>query len=329
MEALRFTLNAIAPIILMVLIGYLLKRSGFIRGEFTQIANKLLFHVFLPITLFLNVYDLETIAGLEIGYIIYTLSAILLIFLLSIPVVMRVTDRQERRGVLLQVTFRSNHALIGISLAEAVLGGEGAAAAALLSATVIPLFNVLAILSLSMFRGDGSRPDGKKLLLDIAKNPLILSIAAGLAALGIRAIFVRAGISFRLTDLAPIYAVLDDLASLTTPLALLVLGAQFEFSAIKSLRREIVFGTLMRTAIVPLLGLGTAYLLFRDQFSGAQFAALISIFATPVAVSSVPMAQEMGGDVPLAGQLIVWTTLCSALSIFLATFLLRLAGVFG
>ena len=84
----------------------------------------------------------------------------------------------------------------------------------------------------------------------------------------------------------------------------------------------------MRTVVVPLLGLGTAYLFFRNIFGGAQFAAFVAVFATPVAVSSVPMTQEMDGDVILAGQLVVWTTLASAVSVFLVSFLLKAVGVF-
>ena len=98
-----------------------------------------------------------------------------------------------------------------------------------------------------------------------------------------------------------------------------MLGAQFEFSHVASLRRQIAFGTLMRTVIVPVLGIGVACLIGR--FEGAHFAAFVAVFATPVSVSSVPMAQEMGGDATLAGQLVVWTTLLSAVSVFVISFL--------
>jgi predicted permease len=94
------------------------------------------------------------------------------------------------------------------------------------------------------------------------------------------------------------------------------------------MKREIIFGSLLRTVIVPVLGLGIAYLLFRDSFGGAEFAALVAMFATPVAVSSVPMAQEMDADVTLAGQLVVWTTILSSGSIFLSSYLLKLVGIF-
>ena len=229
----------------------------------------------------------------------------------------------------MQVSFRSNYALVGIPLAASLFGEEGMIVATLLSAAAIPLFNVLAVISLSIFRDDGEgHVSVKKILLGIAKNPLILSIGAGLVALGVRASLVRCGVSFRLSHVTPVYTVLNQLSAVSTPLALLVLGAQFEFSAIKALRREIIVGTLARTVVAPLIGVGIAYLFFRGRFTGAHFAAFVALFATPVAVSSLPMAQEMGNDAALAGQYVVWTTILSAFTIFLASLLLRLAGVF-
>ncbi len=328
MDSLWFALNAVSPIILTVAIGYLLRRTGLMSEDFARAGNKLVFHLFLPVTLFLNIFKIDVEKGVEIGYILYAVAAILVIFFLAIPLVMLVTRHPDRRGPLLQVSFRSNMALIGIPLAEALGGESGIAATALISAPIVPLFNALAVVSLSIFRG-GKRPSVKKILLDIVKNPLIQSIAAGLVALLLRQMFENRGVSFSLSDLGPIYTVLNYLSAMSTPLALLVLGARFEFSAVKNLGREIVFGTLMRALVTPLLGLGMAYLLFGDVFDAAQFATLVSLFATPVAISSAPMAQEMDNDTTLAGQLVVWTAIASAFTIFLSAYLLRLAGVFA
>ncbi|MBR4880532.1 MAG: AEC family transporter, partial [Clostridia bacterium] len=195
------------------------------------------------------------------------------------------------------------------------------AAASVLSAVVIVMFNILAVICLSVYRE--GKPSFKNILLDILKNPLIASIMLGLAML-----LVRPYVGFRLSDITPVYKVLGNIAGLATPMALLVLGAQFEFSTVKQLRREIICGVVMRCLMVPVLGLGTAYLLFKGEFTGAHFAALTAVFTTPLAVSSVAMAQEMDGDVRLAGQLVIWTTLISALTTFVASFLLKSAGVF-
>ena len=329
MDSLIFAFDSVAPIIFTVAIGYLLKRIGFMTGDFAKMANRLVFRVFLPVTLFLNVYKIENMSGVSMGYVLYTILAVLVIFLIALAVVNLCTKERSRKGALLQASFRSNYALIGIPLATSLFGDSGAQVATLLSAIVIPAFNVLAVLSLSIFSDVGGGKERiKKVLLGIVKNPLIIGIFAGLVTLGLRALLVRLGSDFRLSDVSSVYKTMDYLSRMSTPLALLVLGAQFEFSAIGYMRREIIVGTVMRCLFVPIFGIGIAYLAFRNSFSGAHFAALVAVFCTPVAVSSVPMAQEMGQDVGLAGQLVVFTTICSAFTVFVVSFLLRSAGIF-
>ena len=328
MDALIFAFNSVSPIICTVAIGYLLKKVGLMSADFAKSANKLVFRVFLPAMLFLNVYGIDNLSLVNFGYVLYSLCSLLIIFGLAIPTVILLTDKKKCRGALLQGVFRSNYALIGIPLASTLFPGEGAAVATLLSAVMVPAFNILAVIGLSIFNNDGEKPNIKKVLKGIAKNPLILGILAGLCALGIRAAFVSLGISFRISNVPAIYSTLKYLSNIATPLALLVLGAQFEFSAIPHLKCEIISGIILRSVIVPLLGIGVAYLAFRHSFSGPQFAALVAVFCTPVAVSSVPMAQEMGADAELAGQLVVFTTITSAFTVFIASFLLRAAGIF-
>jgi predicted permease len=282
--------------------------------------------------LFLNLYNMEDFGAMDMRYVLYSVAALIGVFLLAVPAVLLFEKHNGRRGVLLQASFRSNYALIGIPLAQSLFGDDGALIATVLSAAVIPVFNALAVISLTVFRADGGKPSVKKILVGIAKNPLIQAVFLGLATLGVRALLVRGGVEFRLSDITPLFKVLTYLSNMATPMALLVLGAQFEFSAVSSLRREILFGTLVRTMAVPLFGLGCAYALMKAgvlDVTGAHFASFVAVFATPVAVSSVPMAQEMDSDATLAGQLVVWTTLVSALTVFLAAFILRYVGVFA
>ena len=344
MEALSFAINATLPIVLTVAIGYLLKLSGLMSADFAKTANKLVFRIFLPVMLFVNVYSIEDITSVDLGYALYSAIAIVAIFALGIPVVMLVTRRGDRRGSLLQALFRSNNALIGIPLAQSLFGAEGVIAVSILTAFIIPLFNALGVVALSMFKNedDGAAKGGestdltptraklsvKKTLISIAKNPLIISIALGFVALGIRAIFVNYDISFRISEVESVWKTVSYLSGLATPLALIALGGQFEFSVIRELRREIIAGTLGRILIAPAVCLGMACILFRNTFSGAQFAALFAVFCPPVAVSSVPMAQEMGADSELAGQLVVFSTLFSSFTIFAASFILKAVGIF-
>jgi len=329
MESMLFALNAVLPIVVTVAVGYLLKRLGWVNESLSKALNKLVFRVFLPLMLFLNVYRIESFSLSYVGYLGYMIGIFVVAFFLALPLIRWVTPDGRRRGVLLQASFRSNFALIGIPLAEAMAGSAGTLTATRAAAFVVPVFNVLSVISLSIFGNGEKKPSAKKILIDIATNPLIDSIAIGFVFLGLRAGLARFGIAFRPENLTVVWSVVEDLAGLATPLALISLGTQFEFSAIRSQRKELAFALVMRHLILPLLGIGTAYLLFANTFDAGQFAVLVAVFATPVAVSSVPMAQEMGSDSILAGQIVVFTTLLSAFSVFICCFLLKLAGVFG
>ncbi len=329
MDSLIFALSAVAPIVLAVVVGYFFKKIGMMDEDFAKKANRLVFRAFMPVMLFVKIYDMK-LSDVDLGFIGYCLIALFVIFALSIPACLLIAGKKDRVGVLVQAIFRSGYSLIGIPLAGSLYGDEGMMAATILSAALIPCFNVLAVISLSALGNDsGEKVSPVKIVLDIIKNPLIIGIFAALVCVAVRTfIFEPAGITFKLSNIGPLFQVLNYLADLAIPLALLVLGAQFEFSAVAALKKEIVFGTLARTVIVPAIVLGVAFIFFRDRFGAAQFATLVAAFATPVAVPSVPMVQEMGGDVTLAGQLVVWSTLASALTVFLVTFLLRMGGAF-
>ena len=328
MESFIFAINAVMPLILMVALGYILKRVGMIKPDFAKVANKLVFRLFLPSTLFLNVYKIGSAADIDIAYVIYALAAVLAVFLIMAPLTGLITKDARRRGVILQASFRSNFALVGIALASALFGESGVAAAALLSAIIIPTYNVLAVVALSLFSSGKEKPNFKKMAMALIKNPLIISTLLGLFCVLVRGPLSDVGVTFRLSDVKIVYKVLEYLSQMSTPLALIVLGVQFEFSQVGQMKREIISATAIRSFIVPAFALGIAYIFFGDKFAPEQFAALVAMFATPVAVSTVPMVQEMGGDTELAGQLVVWATLLSTVTLVGASFFFRAVGIF-
>ncbi|MGN1341127.1 MAG: AEC family transporter [Oscillospiraceae bacterium] len=332
-DAFVFAANAVLPIVLLIALGYLLKRIGMLQKPFLDAGNKLTFRVLLPALLFYNVYNIGSLRELEPSFILYGIIMVVLLFFAAIIVVCAFTKDGAKRGSLIQSVFRSNYAIIGLPLAESLFGAQGAAAAGIMSAFCVPTFNALAVITLTIFNGnsDKGRVSVKKILLGVIRNPLIIGTLAGLAALGIRELFVMWDISFRLSDIEILYKTLENVKSICTPFALIVLGGQFEFSAVKRLRKEIIFGTIVRTVVVPVVGLAGAYILkmtIMPELAGEHFATYIGVFATPVAVASAIMAKEMGADAELSGQLVVWTSLVSTVTIFIYVTVLRAVGIF-
>ena len=72
MDSFIFALSAVAPIIAMVAIGYFLKRIGWMNADFAKAANRLVFRVFMPVMLFVNIYKIESLVGVDLRYMLYS-----------------------------------------------------------------------------------------------------------------------------------------------------------------------------------------------------------------------------------------------------------------
>lgn len=327
--------NAVLPIVLLILLGYWLRQKNFLSADFVKTGNKLVFNVCLPCMLFINVYDIESFNQIQWDIVIYSDLMIVVIFLLGLAVAMTTTKVAKRRGAISQAVFRSNMAIIGLSLASAVGGNEAVAVAAIVSAFSVPLFNVLAVLCLTMFADDNhkGKTDYKKILMNIVKNPLIISIMLGMAFLAIRElqVILFGEVLFSVKrDMKFLYTSVNNLKAIASPFALLVLGGQFTFSAVKELWKEIVSGTFSRIVLSPLIGIGVAIILSNMGILSCgvnEYPALIALFGSPTAVSSAVMAGQMGADEQLATQLVVWTSIGSILTVFLTVVILMSMGL--
>ncbi len=321
-----FAFNVVAPIVLMILLGYGLRRAGFLNDNFLQTADRLVFRLFLPSLLFYNVYNIEGLSAIDWPAVCYALAVMVVLFALGWVVARVFVSDSRRKGVVLQCVFCANYAIIGLPLAEALGGEQGTAMLAALSVFLIPLINVLAVVSLSVFMGDQAGTDWKKVGRNILKNPMIIGIACAFVILLIRTIIPADATGkavFSISgDLPFVYTFIGNLAKITSPLALIVLGGKFSFEAVGGLRREILLGTVWRIILAPVLGVSGAVLLSRIgllRLGSAQYASYIALFGAPVAVSSAIMAGEMGNDGQLAGQLVVWTSVGSMFTVFLIT----------
>lgn len=325
-----FAANAVLPVIFMTSLGYLLKRIGLCDKAFAAAANRLCFRVLLPIMLFRNLYSGGGIQSGDWSIVLFAAVAIVLMFLVGMVIVRLFIHDPRQKGVVLQCVLRSNFAIIGLPLSQALAGDEGARMAAVVSVVAIPLFNTFASVALSMYlrdertgKGAGVGAVAKKVIT----NPLIIGVLSALAVLGIERLTGGFGVGLTLGSIEPLYTAIDKVADISSPLALIALGVQFEFSAAGGLKKPIAVATVSRLVIVPALAIGAA-LLFFPEFGAEHYALLVALTASPVAVSSAIMASEMDNDGVLAGQLVVWTTFFSMISVFIIVVILRAAGVF-
>lgn len=328
--------NAVGPVVLLILVGYLLRQSGFLSEDFLKTGNKLVFNVFLPCMLFMNVYDIAGFSDINWNFIIYCVALLFVIFGLGYLTALVTTEDPGQRGVIWQCSFRSNFGIIGLSLAGALGGAEAVAVAAVMSSFTVPLYSILAVIALSVFmhNGDGSEKNAWGILRNVMKNPQVVAVLLALGCLAVREA-QRAALGeavFTLKNQGKLlYTTLNNLKAVASPFALLMLGGQFEFSAVRGQLKEIVTGTVWRVVLAPLLGIVGAILLSRFvtgfHCGVNEYPALIALFGSPVAVSSAVMASSMGSDEQLATQLVVWTSLFSVVTIFAQVCILMGVGL--
>lgn len=350
MNSFVFTINAILPILLPILVGYLLKRIGFFKEGFLDGANKLVFKVLLPVLLFSNIY-LADLSDIDWAFCGFAALAIIILFGIGLIIVMFIKDPKQK-GVILQASFRSNYAIIGIPLATLLAGESAGLQASVVAAISVPIFNVLAVIALSIFdKEEDNKISILTILKRIATNPLIIGVVAGLLfcllGMGIdkltgiegtlKSIFTNYNVIVDgksvadntvtgLADLSFLGTTINYIGRCATPIALIVLGGKFEFSAVKELWPQLTVSVTLRLIITPALFLVIFYFLgYKDATS---FAILIALFATPIAVSSAPMAAQMGQDERLAGQIVVWTSALSAISLFVIIIVCSSIGIF-
>ncbi len=329
MENLIFAFNAIAPILLQITLGYILARIGFLKKEFLSNANKLVFTVGIPTLLFINVYSIESFKEINFSLVLYCIGFTLLLFAAGIVLVRFTIPDEKQKGVILQCVFRSNFAIIGLPLAEALGGPAAKGAVAVLSAFSIPTFNILSVIALSLWSGDSSGKDRiKKVIRGILTNPLIIGVFLGMIFLFLRPLVPDFTIK---NNLPFIYKTVDSLAKITTPLALIVLGGRFDFKTTAGNLKQIVIGVIARIIVAPGIVITAAVLLskYTDlvNFTADEYPAMVALFGTPVAVASAVMADQMENDGKLAAQLVVWTSLFSIVTIYFFIVILRSMGL--
>jgi predicted permease len=245
------------------------------------------------------------------GVFVFAAVGILVVFLALLFVVPRIEPDRRKCSAMIQAMFRGNYAYFGIPLVQAIFPGMDTSVASLLVVIVVPMFNVLAVVDLELFRG--GKADPKQIIKKIATNPLILGSLAGL-------VILLSGVTLPSLIQKPI----DDLSKVATPMALFLLGASFSFSAVRGNGKDLTFAVAMKLVVVPLIFVGVAVLMgFRD----VALASILIAFGAPTAVSSFTMAQQMDGDDVLAGQIVVFTTLLSVVSLVAFIFVFKQLGL--
>ncbi len=303
LEQFSFALNVTAPILILLLLGIIFRRTGFIDLHFINIANSFVFNITLPCMLFFSIASTPLAQSTNIPLflfgVLFTLASVLLFWLLSLTLI-----ESGKRGVFVQGAFRGNLGIIGIALVLNAYGTEMLATASLYMALIAIIDNPLAILIL--------KPKGHKSYKSILSNPIIIAVFFGLLcsaySIPIPSFLSQSG---------------QYLAQMTLPLALICIGGSLYWQNFQDHRKEVIWATLCKLIIMPLLGTSLAIYL---GFSGKALGLIYLMLSSPTAVSSYIMAKKLTDYGTIAAEIIALSSASSTIIITLGLFLLQTTG---
>ncbi|MDY6305476.1 MAG: AEC family transporter [Oribacterium sp.] len=303
MESFLIAVNAVVPFILYMAYGYLFRHLGYGDDVFYKRLNALVFRAFFPLLMFNNLYtanlDFQSNARL-VGFFLILLLSIILMTTILVP---RFLKDPRRIPVMNQSVWRSNTLMFAYPLAVTMYGDEAGALASIIIASMVPVYNVVAVCLFTYYSHDqNTHVNIKKLVRDIITNPLIVGALVG-------ALFKFLGIHLPGAVEKPITA----FASMTTPVAIFILGATLELPEIKKNLPYIFSALSLKLIIVPAIVIAVAYTFgLRKQ----ELFLCFILYATPVANAAYAMAENMGGDGELQGQILAFSSVLSIVTLF-------------
>ena len=301
-----FIINSIAPIFLLIALGRMVQKTGFLPDAFFKGINRFVFWFALPALLISRI----SVAELELA----TLSRIVLLLtagtLLAMALAWAVSRKLDlpapKTGAFIQGSFRGNGAFIGLPVIVYSLGSLDPRAETLgtvVLGPVVILFNLLSVLVLTHYsrHRKGNSPSMASFAGEMVRNPLIAACAIGMA-------LNLCNIALPRLLIRP----LDALGDTALPLVLMSIGASLKFERLRGAASPSLIASLIKVAAAPVFGF-----LLAGLFALSQTERMIAIFylAAPAAGMSYVMADVMGNDGPLAGRIVALSTLLSAISI--------------
>ena len=305
------------PIFLVMVIGYILKQIGMLNDNFVTVANKFNFKVTLPFMLFKDIAGVDIKAVFDIKYVLFCAIVSTICFWVVWGTAKLLVRDKTIRGAFVQSSFRGSAAVMGLAFIQNIYGSS--AMGPLMIVSAVPLYNIFSVIVLTFEANDSTGIDKKAKIrqagINICKNPIILSILAGL-------IVGLLGIQFPTL----VNKTVSNVAQMATPLALITIGAGFEGRQALAKIAPTMAASMIKLVLQPLVFLPVAAWM---GFSGEKMIAILIMLASPTTPSCYIMAKSMNNDEVLTASVIVTTTLMAAFTFTGWIFLLKTLGYIG
>ncbi|RGT88361.1 AEC family transporter [Coprococcus comes] len=313
MENLIFSLNATIPIFLMMLLGMLFRKLGWMDEVFAAKMNKFVFLVPLPVLLFEQLATVDFSEVWDIKFILFCFVVTAISITISTLISLLWKDRSIK-GEFIQATYRSSAALLGIAFIQNIYGTAGMAPLMIIGS--VPLYNIMAVVVLSVFKPGNNSFDKalvKKTLKGIATNPIIIGIVAG---------FVWSALKLSMPSI--LHKTVSSIGATATPMGLMSMGATFEMKKATSKMKPTLVAVFMKLVGFCAVFLPVAAVLgFRNE----ELIAILVMLGSATTVSCFVMARNMGHEGTLSSGVIMMTTLLSAFTLTMWLDVLRSFGL--
>ena len=300
MQGFLLSIRVVTPILLMLGVGMLVRRLGWVDEKSLNVMDRLGFKLLLPTQLFYSLYRAEWDISVYGKPLLASIVIILIILVLALLIFGKLEPDPKRRGPVIQCEIRVNFVIFGMAIIASLYGSESTGLIALMAAIIIPLTSTISAILFEVYRGGKVKP--AMLLLNIVKNPYLIGAAL-----------------LRIPLPQPVEKTVSDIGGMATPFCLIVLGGSIHLSRFGDYGRSLWLAVLGKSVVIPLVFIPLVVL---AGFRGETLAALAVMLACPTAVSGYTLANQCGADGELAAQLIVVTTLFSVVTMFFTIWLL-------
>lgn len=308
-----YSLNAAMPVFLVMLLGWWLKQLKFLTDDFVLVADKLVFKVALPVLVFRDIAGADLTHDFNLRFVLFCFLGTCIFFGVTWLLSEIFIKDKSVIGSFVQGSFRGSAAILGIAFAQNIYGDSGLVPMMIVAS--IPLFNIFSVIVLIRSANAGETDKAavvKKTLKGIVTNPIIIGIFAGIPFALLRVQFP-----------AILAKSIDSVAALSTPLALITIGAGFSTGAAVKRWKLTAIASVIKLIIIPGIFLPAAvWMGFRNE----EMVALLILTGAPTTVSSYIMAKNMGNDSVLASGIVVATTLLSSVTLTGIIFILKSLG---
>ena len=313
MDNLIFCLNVTVPIFLTLLLGYFFRRIGLFDETFVNRMNKFVFVIPLPVLLFQDIAKIDIYEAWDSKMVLFCFAITSLSIMISV-LLSRFLHPSDIRGEFIQASYRSSAAILGIAIIQNLYGNAGMAPLMIIGS--VPLYNVMAVTTLSLFApGDGKLDTAKliKTLKGIATNPIILGILTGTI--------------WSLLHL-PMPTILDttvnNLGKTATPLGLMAMGGALKFGKAFARPKPLIACTFLKLAGYEAVFLPLAVFL---GFSHDMLVAIIIMLGSATTVSCYIMARNMNYDGDFTSGVVMTTTLLSSFTMTIWLYICKSLGL--